>query len=198
MQCWCAVIVVVGGREVEIEAMREEFGQLGCRETASRRRTASRWPRGSSRSRTGVSIRAGPQSLRAPQTRARVNLGVTPSTRRALGRAKIEDSTSVPPRGLGPGRGRPEGLCGGGRWWLGIDGVGILGDSGHAGGHGLENERVAAAAAAATLHRSAPPPPLPRAVGERRRWATTRGTRPLPRHLVDGARCLDWSVHILV
>ena len=99
------------------------------------------------------------QSLRAPQTRARVNLGVTPSTRRALGRAKIEDSTSVPPRGLGPGRGRPEGLCGGGRWWLGIDGVGILGDSGHAGGHGLENVRVAAVAAAATLHKLAPPPP---------------------------------------
>ena len=48
VQCWCAVIVVVGGREVEIEAMREEFGQLGCRETASRRRTASRWPQGSS------------------------------------------------------------------------------------------------------------------------------------------------------
>ena len=87
VQCWCAVIVVVGGREVEIEAMREEFGQLGCRETASRRRTASRWPQGSSRSRTGVSIRAGlsvSQSTTDPQTRARVNLGVTPSTPRAL------------------------------------------------------------------------------------------------------------------
>ena len=123
---------VVGGREVEIEAMREEFGQLGCRETASRRRTASRWPQGSSRSRTGVSIRAGlsvSPSTTDPQTRARVNLGVTPSTRRALGGAEIEGLTSVSPRGLGPGIGRPEGLCGGGRWWLGIDGVGILGDS---------------------------------------------------------------------
>ena len=88
---WCAMLVCCncrrgweGGRDRGDEG---GIRTIGCRETASRRRTASRWPQGSSRSRAGVSIRAGlsvSQSTTDPQTRARVNLGVTPSTPRAL------------------------------------------------------------------------------------------------------------------